>query len=54
MRTFNKTEDSGDYILAPEGTTAATLTCLAWLGKHESTWNGETKIRELVGLQWEL
>lgn len=54
MRTFTKTEDAGDYILAPEGTTAATLTCLAWLGKHESTWNGETKIRELVGLQWEL
>ena len=54
MRTFNKTEDSGDFILAPEGTTAAVLTCLAFLGKHESTWNGETKIRELVGLQWEL
>lgn len=54
MRTFNKTEDQGDFVIAPEGTTAATLTCLAFLGKHESTWNGETKIRELVGLSWEL
>ena len=54
MRTFNKTEDQGDFVIAPEGTTAAVLTCLAFLGRHESTWNGETKIRELVGLSWEL
>ena len=54
MRTFRKTEDQGDFIIAPEGTTAAVLTCLAFLGRHESTWNGETKIRELAGLSWEL
>lgn len=54
MRTFNKTEDQGDFVIAPEGTTAAVLTCLAFLGRHESTWNGETKVRELVGLSWEL
>lgn len=54
MRTFQKTEDQGDFIIAPEGTQAAVLTVLAFLGKHESTWNGETKIRELVGLSWEL
>jgi hypothetical protein len=54
MRTFQKTEDQGDYVLPNEGTTAAVLTCLAFLGKHESTWNGERKFRELVGLSWEL
>lgn len=53
-RQFSKTSDEGDFILAPEGTSAAVLTCLAYLGKHESTWQGETKIRELVGLAWEL
>ncbi len=54
MRTFQKTEDQGDFIIAPEGTQAAVLTVLAFLGKHEATWQGETKIRELVGLSWEL
>lgn len=54
MRVFSKTEDQGDFIIAPEGTQAAALTCLAFVGRHESTWNGETKIRELVGLSWEL
>jgi len=54
MRTFHKTEDQGDFVICPEGTTAAVLTCLAFLGRHESTWNGEPKIRELVGLSWEL
>ena len=54
MRTFNKTEDSGDFILAPEGTTAAVLIGLAFLGRHEATWQGETRDRELVGLCWEL
>ncbi len=54
MRTFRKTEDQGDFVIAPEGTQAAVLTCLAFLGRHESTWNGETKVRELVGLSWEL
>lgn len=54
MRTFQKTEDTGDFVVAPEGTTAAVLICLAFLGRHESTWNGETKVREIVGLGWEL
>ena len=54
MRTFQKTEDQGDFIIAPEGTQAAVLTVLAFLGKHEASWQGETKIRELVGLSWEL
>lgn len=54
MRTFHKTEDQSDYQLPPEGTGAAVLTVLAFLGKHEATWQGETKIRELVGLSWEL
>lgn len=55
MRTFHKTEDqSSDYQLPPEGTGAAVLTVLAFLGKHEAIWQGETKIRELVGLSWEL
>lgn len=54
MRTFHKTEDQADYQLPPEGTGAAVLTVLAFLGKHEATWQGELKIRELVGLSWEL
>lgn len=54
MRTFHKTEDTGDFITAPEGTTAGTLIALAFLGNHESVWNGETRTRELVGLAWEL
>ena len=54
MRTFQKTEDQGDFVIAPEGTQAAVLTCLAFLGKHEATWQGETRTRELVGLSWEL
>jgi hypothetical protein len=54
-RQFNKqTSDDGDFIVAPEGTSAAVLTVLAYLGKHESTWQGETRMRDLVGLSWEL
>ncbi len=54
MRTFKKTEDTGDFQIAPEGTGVATLTVLAFLGRHEASWQGEVKIRELVGLAWEL
>jgi len=55
VRTFQKTsDDAGDFILAPAGVTAATLTVLAYLGKHESTWQGQVRTRELVGLSWEL
>jgi hypothetical protein len=53
-RTFNKISDTGDFVLAPEGTSTAVLVCLAYLGKHESTYNGETRIRELLGLSYEL
>lgn len=53
-RTFNKISDTGDFVIAPEGTSTAVLTCLAYLGKHESTYNGETRIRELLGLSYEL
>jgi hypothetical protein len=52
-RTFTKQED-GEFVLAPEGTSTAVLWCLAYLGKHESTYQGETRLRELVGLAWEL
>ena len=55
MRTFQKpSEDAGDFILAPAGVTAATLITLSYLGKHESTWQGQVRERELVGLSWEL
>jgi hypothetical protein len=54
MRTFNKTEDQGDFQIAPEGTTLASLTVLAFCGRHERTWQGETKTQELLGLSWEL
>lgn len=55
MRTFTKSEAfDGDYILPPEGTQGAVLSCLAFLGSHESSWNGEIRMREIVGLQWEL
>jgi hypothetical protein len=54
MRTFHKSESDGDYILAPEGTGAATLTVLAFLGRHRQTFQGQTKERELVGLSYEL
>ena len=53
-RTFNKIADTGDFVLAPEGTSTAVLVCLAYLGKHESTYNGESRIRELLGLSYEL
>lgn len=53
-RAFSKSEGEGDFILAPEGSSFAVLTVLAYLGKHESTWQGQTRTRELVGLAWEL
>jgi hypothetical protein len=53
-RQFHKSEGDGDFILAPEGTSAAVLTVLAYLGKHQSTWQGQQRVRELVGLAWEL
>lgn len=53
-RAFSKTADDGDFILAPEGSSCAVLTGLAYLGKHESTWQGQTRTRELLGLSWEL
>ena len=55
MRIFQKpSDDAGDFILAPAGVTAATLITLAYLGKHEATWQGQVRTRELVGLSWEL
>ena len=53
-RQFHKTADDGDFILAPEGAHMATLTVLAYLGKHQSTWQGQSRILERVGLSWEL
>ncbi|MCC7277477.1 MAG: hypothetical protein IT487_04055 [Chromatiaceae bacterium] len=52
-RTFTKTEDTNDFQIAHEGPGAAVLTVLAFLGRHERTWQGETKIQELLGLTWE-
>lgn len=52
-RAFHKSEDSG-FILPPEGTSTAVLIGLAYLGQHESTWQGQTRMRELCGLVWEL
>lgn len=53
-RTFQKPAEDGDFIPAPEGTGAAVLTVLAFLGLHESTWQGKPRTRELVGLSYEL
>jgi hypothetical protein len=55
MRTFNKNTSIGDdYILAPAGTQPAALTCLAIVGHHDRTWQGETKRQELCVLAYEL
>lgn len=55
MRTFNKSTATGeDFILAPEGTQAAVLTCMAIVGHHDRTWQGETKRQELCVLAYEL
>ena len=53
-RQWQPSEYEGDYVLPPEGTAAAVLTVLAYLGRHESSWQGQQRIRELIGLQWEL
>lgn len=44
----------GDYKPCPEGNHAARLYMLVDLGLHEKTWQGETKIKHLVHLGWEL
>jgi hypothetical protein len=54
-RTFTKQDDSrADYILCPAGTMTATLTVMAFVGQHPQTWQGEEKIKEMIGLQYEV
>lgn len=56
MRTFTKSQDDtqGDYVLCPAGTMAATVTVVAFLGRHPLTWQGEERIKEMIGLQYEV
>ena len=50
-----KNESGGsDYKPCPEGNHAARLCTLVDLGLHEKTWQGETKMKHLVHLGWEL
>ena len=54
-RTFTKQENSqADYVLCPDGTMTATLTVMAFVGQHPQTWQGEEKIKEMIGLQYEV
>ena len=44
----------GDFKPCPEGNHGARLYALVDLGLHEKTWQGETKMKHLVHLGWEL
>jgi hypothetical protein len=50
----NRTEAAGAYTPCPAGNHGARLYMLVDLGLHEKTWQGETKIKHLVHLGWEL
>lgn len=54
MRTFTKQDsDNSDFILCPAGTMTATVTVVAFLGRHPLTWQGEERIKDMIGLQYE-
>lgn len=49
-----QSNDLSDYVLCPAGTMTATVIAVAFCGRHPQVWQGEERIKELIGFQYEV